>query len=53
MNVPRYLKKIIEQNINKQKVIRIFGTRRTGKSTLLKERKFNVFIWEPQKPYFV
>ncbi|MGV4412821.1 DUF3800 domain-containing protein [Chryseobacterium sp. T1] len=23
------------------------------KSTLLKERKFNVFIWEPQKPYFV
>lgn len=37
MNVPRYLKKIIEQNINKQKVIRIFGTRRTGKSTLLKD----------------
>ena len=24
-----------------------------SKSTLLKERKFNVFIWEPQKPYFV
>ncbi|MDH0658274.1 DUF3800 domain-containing protein [Empedobacter sp. GD03865] len=23
------------------------------KSTLLKERKFNVFIWKPQKPYFV
>lgn len=23
------------------------------KSTLLKERKFNIFIWEPQKPYFV
>ena len=23
------------------------------KSTLLKERKFNVFFWEPQKPYFV
>lgn len=23
------------------------------KSTLLKERKFNVFIWEPQKTYFV
>lgn len=23
------------------------------KSTLLKERKFNVFIWGPQKPYFV
>ena len=23
------------------------------RSTLLKERKFNVFIWEPQKPYFV
>ena len=23
------------------------------KSTLLKERKFNVFIWEPQIPYFV
>ena len=23
------------------------------KSTLLKERKFNVFIWEPQKPYFL
>ena len=23
------------------------------KSTLLKGRKFNVFIWEPQKPYFV
>ena len=23
------------------------------KSTLLKERKFNVFIWEPQKLYFV
>src|SRR5690606_21731111 len=23
------------------------------KSTLLRERKFNIFIWEPQKPYFV
>lgn len=23
------------------------------KSTLLKERKFNIFIWEPQKPYFL
>ncbi|MEG2162506.1 DUF3800 domain-containing protein [Chryseobacterium sp.] len=23
------------------------------KSTLLKERKFNIFIWEPQKPYFI
>lgn len=23
------------------------------KSTLLKERKFNIFIWQPQKPYFV
>lgn len=23
------------------------------KSTLLKERKFNISIWEPQKPYFV
>ncbi len=24
-----------------------------NKSTLLKERKFNIFIWEPQKPYFL
>lgn len=24
-----------------------------NKSTLLKERKFNIFIWEPQKPYFI
>lgn len=23
------------------------------KSTLLKEQKFNIFIWEPQKPYFL
>lgn len=23
------------------------------KSTLLRESKFNIFIWEPQKPYFV
>lgn len=23
------------------------------KSTLLKEKKFNIFIWEPQKPYFL
>jgi len=36
MRIPRYLKKIIEQNLHKQKVIRIFGTRRTGKSTMLK-----------------
>lgn len=36
MNIPRYLKKTIEQNLHNQKVIRIFGTRRTGKSTMLK-----------------
>lgn len=24
-----------------------------NKSTLLKERKFNIFIWQPQKPYFI
>ena len=23
------------------------------KSTLLRERKFNIFIWEPQKAYFI
>jgi hypothetical protein len=23
------------------------------KSTLLRESKFNIFIWEPQKPYFL
>ena len=36
MNIQRYLKKTIEKNLHKQKVIRIFGTRRTGKSTMLK-----------------
>lgn len=36
MNIQRYLKNTIEKNLHKQKVIRIFGTRRTGKSTMLK-----------------
>lgn len=36
MNINRYLKTSIEKNLKKQKVIRVFGTRRTGKSTMLK-----------------
>ena len=37
MNIQRYLKKIIEKDLGKQKVILVFGTRRTGKSTIVKE----------------
>lgn len=36
MNINRYLTKTIRKDIGKQKVILIFGTRRTGKSTLVK-----------------
>lgn len=37
MLIERYLKGIIEKNITKQKVILLYGTRRTGKSFLIKE----------------
>ncbi len=37
MIIKRYLKDIIEKNITKQKVILIYGTRRTGKSVLVKQ----------------
>lgn len=36
MNINRYLTKAIRKDIRKQKVLLIFGTRRTGKSTLVK-----------------
>lgn len=35
------------------KLIRKRSKYSLNKSTLLRERKFNIFIWKPQKPYFL
>lgn len=51
-----YINRNLSNSKSKNELIELIKKRSKyslNKSTLLKERKFNIFIWEPQKPYFI
>lgn len=51
-----YVNRGLKENKAKNELIELIKRRSRyslTKSTLLQERKFNVFKWEPQKPYFI
>lgn len=51
-----YVNRNLSNSIPKNELVELIKKRSRyslNKSTLLKESKFNIFIWEPQKPYFI
>ncbi|WP_028121163.1 DUF3800 domain-containing protein [Epilithonimonas tenax] len=51
-----YVNRKLSQSKPKNELVELIRKRSKyslTKSTLLKEGKFNIFIWEPQKPYFI
>jgi len=51
-----YINRGLDTNKGKNELVSLIRHRSRyslTKSTLLRERKFNVFIWEPQQPHFV
>lgn len=51
-----YVNRGLNENKTKNELIELIKRRSKyslTKSTLLQERKFNLFIWEPQKPHFL